>query len=657
MAAAATPLAFLKRLAEVPEGVAPDVISHDDVMALRAALCAGKSDAAELWASASADGVSLQSVASALDVAASDNPSSPGALAAASAYLALLASPGCPAFSLFTNLGFGAALRALRAACAKVGSAPDDEGGSVAHSTAAAAARSLRNVDGVDLTRFIVADLVAFLDVFPLRDMPDVLKTVFEVLTEVARTPRANAAVRDAEPLAAVAMRALGRLLRPEHGETLQSAAMLMQRLAPSLLGLTGEGMRAKNLGPSAVSKGAKSAMSHAVGLVRDIASNNPVARPAVAALTRHLALRCGENADARAAAADATLVILRALPSHETESFTTFVTKLSRNAKVPQRLLATELAVAMLESLPGPFLPPHTVPTPTLGYTSAGASTGASTPTACTPVRRDDAGTPTARAASMWTPQPWGVRCTAVLIQRASDKAPSIRAKALQGLATALHDAPPPLVALARGEVSAAAVIAAGVNQRVFTGAGGRTPGSGLTMFAKSSRVSTTTGTPVSGDGKAGCAGTPDVDSPNHGTPTCAAAGIDLPTVLRRRCFDEKAAVRKSAVAALEAAVVALASPAVGPSEEDLAAISGACSDALVSVRRQGMLSLSALLAVFPVRIRAGDVCTMCAPHASYLRLRRFHLTSPRLRCECRALHTKRHTACRVSVSSLLPG
>jgi hypothetical protein len=30
----------------------------------------------------------------------------------------------------------------------------------------------------------------------------------------------------------------LGRLLRPEHGETLQSAAMLMQRLAPSLLGL-----------------------------------------------------------------------------------------------------------------------------------------------------------------------------------------------------------------------------------------------------------------------------------------------------------------------------------------------------------------------------------------------------------------------------------
>jgi len=40
-----------------------------------------------------------------------------------------------------------------------------------------------------------------------------------------------------AEPLAAIAVDTLSRLLRPEHGETLQSAAMLMQRLAPTLLG------------------------------------------------------------------------------------------------------------------------------------------------------------------------------------------------------------------------------------------------------------------------------------------------------------------------------------------------------------------------------------------------------------------------------------
>jgi hypothetical protein len=51
----------------------------------------------------------------------SGNPSSPGALAAAAAYTAMLASPGCPAFSLFTSLGFGAALRVLKAACSKAG--------------------------------------------------------------------------------------------------------------------------------------------------------------------------------------------------------------------------------------------------------------------------------------------------------------------------------------------------------------------------------------------------------------------------------------------------------------------------------------------------------------------------------------------------------
>ena len=108
----------------------------------------------------------------------------------------------------------------------------------------------------MDLARFILVDLATFLDGFPLRDMPDVLKTVFELLTEVSRTPRANVVAaggggrssNDEPPLAAVAAVALGGLLRPEHGETLQSAAMLMQRLAPSLLGIVGEGSRVKSL-------------------------------------------------------------------------------------------------------------------------------------------------------------------------------------------------------------------------------------------------------------------------------------------------------------------------------------------------------------------------------------------------------------------------
>jgi hypothetical protein len=156
-------------------------------------------------------------------------------------------------------------------------------------------------------------------------------------------------------------------------------------------------------------------------------------------------------------------------MPPHETESFTTFVTKLSRNPKVPQRLLATELAVAMLDNLPGPFLPPNAASTPG----NSGGDGG--TPTTGTPV----SGRPTDR---MLPPQPWGVRCTAVLIQRASDKAPSIRAKAMLGLSTSMRDAPAPLIALARGEVSANAVISAGMmNHGGALREGARTPGSGL--------------------------------------------------------------------------------------------------------------------------------------------------------------------------------
>ena len=229
--------------------------------------------------------------------------------------------------------------------------------------------------------------------------------------------------------------------------------------------------------------------------------------------------------------------------------------------------------------------------------------------------------------------PQPWGVRCTAVLIQRASDKAPSIRAKAMQGLSAAMRDAPAPLIALAKGEVSATAVISAaacgggggggggdgGVNH------GGRTPASGLraavlgrnaaAMFTKTPR----------GKGTPGGASFDDVGgSPNAGSPAGAggavASGVNLPAVLRRRCGDDKAAVRKSAVAALEAAVVALAGfqigdvaaagaaaagAGAGPAAEDLAALAGACTDPLVSVRRQGMQSLSSLLAVFPTDAR----------------------------------------------------
>ena len=102
---------------------------------------------------------------------------------------------------------------------------------------------------------------------------------------------------------------------------------------------------------------------------------------------------------------------------------------------------------------------------------------------------------------------------------------------------------------------------------------------------FAKtpqsSGSIRTPTSLDISGNGV-------DVGSPGGGSAAGAAAGVNLPAVLRRRCDDDKASVRKSAVAALEAVVTALADPVDGPSVEDLSALARACSDNLVSVRRQ---------------------------------------------------------------------
>lgn len=596
-------LTFIKRLAEVTGGDVGNLVSYDDVVMLRAELSASDKKSMDVWASAAADGVSPQSVASTLEGAASDRPSSHGALAAAAAYIALLTSPGCPAFSLFSSLGFAAALRTLKSACTKVSNTNDDEN----HEENVA---NTLSDDGMVLARFILVDLAIFLDGFPLRDMPDVLKTVFDLLSEISRTTRANvASPPESEPLAAIATRIMGSLLRPEHGETLQSAAMLMQRLAPSLIGVTGEGVRNKNFGTSSAS-----ARVHAIGLVRETAMSNAVARPAISSLLRHLALRCGERADARSAAVDATLVILRALPPYETDSFTTFVTKLSRNPKVAQRLLATELAVALLENIPGPFLPSKDV-----SITGIRADGDLGTPTTCTPSSggaqlSQSVG---AKASTTLAPQPWGLRCAAMLIQRASDKAPIIRAKAMQGLSTAMHDAPAPLVALVKGEVSVTGVIAAATTHCAFKEGG--TPRSGLRASVLGSATITKTPhsssvTPSSGSvgDRSDCAGASE-HSPHCGSPSLVATGVNLPAVLRRRCCDEKAAVRRSAVAALEGVVIALSNSFVGPSMENLTALAGACSDPLVSVRRQGMHSLSSLLAVFPVRTSVRIRLTNC--------------------------------------------
>ena len=212
---------------------------------------------------------------------------------------------------------------------------------------------------------------------------------------------------------------------------------------------------------------------------------------------------------------------------------------------------------------------------------------------------------------------QPWGVVCMQLLVQRASDKVPAVRARALSALAEAAGlapDAAEDTSALQRllgasmpddgpaagqqgggGHLGGAATPGSGLRAAAGEGLGrGITPGTvlflrrcGRTPGAESDSGRTDTVAPSSGGG----GGVLPAPSPLSG------GAFSLSELLCLRARDEKGGVRRAALGALEA--VALATGAVSPA--DMAAAAGGCSDALLSVRKAAHGALCRLLAAHP--------------------------------------------------------
>ena len=516
-----SPPALIRRLAEVTDTPTSGAVRIEDVFALRDSL----SRSENIWKGIS-DGVSLEAVAGTLERAMCEGPGERDALFAASVYIALLASPGCPTFSLFKSLGFTAALRTLKVECSKK-VLPDSSRG--CHEGTAGTAHTASDIL-VDV-RFIVLDIAAFLRKFSLRDMPEIRRSVFELLSETAVTPRAVSTSAGEQSSTALIMEIFEGLLQPFHGDTLQSAMILMNQLVHVMLGSSSQGTHARDQSSSA-----NTAKLLAIRLVQKVVSDYEVAQPAVTASLRYLALRCGERASARSCVVDVSIAILSHLPQHEVEAFTTFIVKLSRNSKSSQRLLATELALNMLQTLPDPYLPGRK-------GVSFNNSLDHVSESSCTLTQLKSSDQAELLLTASGFSCSWGARCSALLMKRASDKAPTIRAKALQGIANTFQDMPFSLLALASGKLSVSV---------------------GLSRLQ-------------------------------------CLADVSLTVVLQQRCRDEKAAVRKPAIAALETVVIALANCDKAASIEILSTIARACSDDMVSVRRQALLSLNALLRVFP--------------------------------------------------------
>ena len=410
------------------------------------------------------------------------------------------------------------------------------------------------------------------------------------------------------------AVQALQELCSSEvYGSTQLSAAVLKELLPCLLYGRApsaATGLKSQ----STLTKLQKDCRANAMDVA--LACADSPTSPACAALSRQLVLRAPERADLHAHAVEAARDLVITLPLAERHRMGRFLAKLSKNAKPARRQVAAELAGELLASMPGasediPLGMEEEVSTPgSWGERTPGGaltpgggartpgSIAARSPYAFTP----GGGTPyatTPASAAASTPGsatplpsercrlalPWGVSCAGVVVARASDKAPAVRAKALQGLSAALRaltaEGFHALVGKAASASPGTTILPTGAATDMALGFINPSEAGTGTGDAPSTGAATPVGpTPMETEGVLG-----------RGS---ARSQLALAPLLYRRTTDAKPAVRKAALQALEALCVS----AGRASREDVAALSACCADAMVSVRRQAAASLGAMCA-----------------------------------------------------------
>ncbi|KAL6773776.1 hypothetical protein ACKKBG_A22455 [Auxenochlorella protothecoides x Auxenochlorella symbiontica] len=417
-----------------------------------------------------------------------------------------------------------------------------------------------------------------------LADQPDVVQDAASTCVDLickggASTPQEVSA----------AYGVLLSLLQPIHGNPRDLCAMVFRHLASGLAAMGGGG-----------GKVARAEVCHQlIAFASSALGQSPsAATESVAALARAVVLRAADRADARTAAVELAMGLLGLLGPAEGEAFVVFTARLSRTPKVSQRMMAVDLAPALLAAAGEPF------------QTSAAALEAA-------------AATPGAGAGPLVAAPP-GAICLAILAQRCGDRAAPVRARALGTLAAALSAASSFNGGSSREEslFLRALSLAHEVRLQRQDEVVGRTPGGALPSpcFVSPAGAGEPGGTPLTGAGapttgrtprpgptpapRASCHFTMPASWAGAGGADPGAAGLGwLLRTARRRAGDERGAVRRGAVALLEALLVLRASAArpLAPGPADLAALDAALGDALVSVRRAALGALCALLPVAP--------------------------------------------------------
>lgn len=599
---------------------------------------------AEMWEELARRGVSLGSVVRGL-MGAMEKGGKLG-LVAADVYLGLMLAPGCPLYSLFSQVAFNSLLRCVRNACKPV-VVPEQEGSSSAaekHSRkgkggkrrgkrgagkraelqdfsydddnlAAEASQSDSGVSQratLDAVVQLLARLLTTLRVFHFRENQESLKSLIELLVELphlvsemqsetdgAGDSRAKRIAQDhlsSSPLSAfnLSFDLMRTLLEPSHGDPMDTAVILLKLLAPSIL-LTRAG-----------------GSSHQRGQIREQAlrfitvqlkrSPHQALRSAVAALPRYLAMKAPEKTEPRALAVESVMVVVKTLPLQDQKKFGHFVAKLSRG-KPRHRLFAVDLALSLLVALPDPLgldkeaedyneecnLAEGDVPMEEEepqeednGKSSTAEATGNKD--------KDNKRVPSPdSSSSSGTKVRWGTACLEALLHRCSDKIPAIRARALSNLAQVLE--------LLSSDIRNRAVLQSLLGFGIMARASNKEAefsihkSALLNAWHTPGRMSPSLGGQTPSP-------EPSVVGPGA-SPLSPGAGYgDLGSLLRRRCLDDKVAVRKSTLLLMTKSASLLGRP---PDETMLEAMGSACADPMVSIRKAALGALSEMMRKFP--------------------------------------------------------
>ncbi|XP_077105659.1 condensin-2 complex subunit D3 [Ranitomeya variabilis] len=406
-----------------------------------------------------------------------------------------------------------------------------------------------------DAIILLLNNFLRLLQTFSLKEKPQSLVhcvQTFINLTSFETVPQVLAFSSSSSPermqyVPQLAYHGLWLLCLPLHGDCNQTLRRLFQRLLSVILMVKGgEGSHPTLL---SVTAPVTSARDQAVRFVSFLVDELKEASfPVLHILLQHVCVKFPDKSEYRTSAANALVKLLEKLPDPEYASFIDWLYKYSRNAKISYRVFALDVAIALLEL----------------------------------PERTPDASLPVERIKLVQHK----FLLHAMVFSRCSDKAPTVRSKALSCLAHCLE--------------KNTTTVSEGVTE-LLQGSSCRT-----ISAADAATESTVNGTEASTHSRK----TPGALRTIEVTDDCDPMGTDgrdMLAMLRLRAGDEKTNVRKSA---LQVLVNILKYNLIPCSSSDLCTLQDRCRDPAVSVRKQALTSLSELLQAQPHNVAVQKAC-----------------------------------------------